>query len=73
MVLGGKGSFRNHIWRSYGLTTQQYYNLVVFGNKDFIPTCPTCGTAVGFIKLTKGYHQYCSHWCMSASEKVKKQ
>lgn len=61
---GGKGSFTKHIANDYGLTPREYYNLVVFGTINYVKICPVCGqNEVEFVKLSKGYREYCSQKC----------
>lgn len=41
---------------------------MVFGNIKYKPKCITCGNQVEFIKLSKGYRQYCSTKCVSSAD-----
>jgi len=60
------------IWKSleyYGMTTQNYYDIVVLGLKspDDRPKChrPECGNFVEFINISSGYRKFCSISCNS--------
>lgn len=52
-------SFSEYIRRKYGLNQQEYYNLVVYGDKDKSPICPICGIRpIKFKNINLGYSYY---------------
>lgn len=54
-----------YLKRTYGLSIQEYYNLVVYGSKEATPKCPYCGNNKAFYKLIYGYYYTCSsHDCI---------
>lgn len=56
----------------YGLTEEEYYNLVVNGNKDYRPKCP-CGNNLKFYGISKGYvTKYCSNKCSNIFKTIPK-
>lgn len=56
--------FDNHIFNKYGLTLEEYYNLVVNGDKNYRPKCP-CGNNLRFNSgnISNPYKVYCSTQC----------
>jgi hypothetical protein len=49
---------------NYSLTEMEYYNQVVFGNKDLIPKCKWCNGNLTFKSLGRGYGgDLCSPRC----------
>ena len=42
--------------------------MVVYDDVKYKPKCLTCGKPVEFIKLSKGYRDYCSIHCVSAAD-----
>ena len=63
--------FLKHVKETYGLTAQQYYNIIVYDDINYVGKCKTCGKETEFIKLSKGYRDYCCHWCTSASDETR--
>ena len=48
-----------YLSRNYDLSIQEYYNLVVFDDKDFTPKC-ICGRHRKFWRLINGYYTTCA-------------
>lgn len=61
---GMKGILK-YIKSKYGLSYQEYYSLVVYGDKDYRPKCPTCGGPINKVgdRFYGGYKSYCSKEC----------
>ena len=67
----GNGLFSKRLMLKYGLNPKEYYNLVVFNDTAYRRMCPVCGQSeVEFIKLSKGYREYCSRKCSSRAAKT---
>lgn len=63
-----KFTMRKPIFHKYGLTCQQYYNLVVYGELEHneLCECKTCGKNYKkFNGLAYGYSRFCSGKCAS--------
>jgi len=61
--------FVQHIIDTYGLSDIEYYCLVVYGDKDYRPTCPVCGKECNWNgKISKGFTSTCSIQCHNASD-----
>lgn len=56
-----------YLMNTYQLTTDQYYSLIIFNDKDYIPECanPECHNKVGFRRLLQGYNITCCDSCKS--------
>lgn len=52
--------FKSYLKDTYNLTEQEYYNLVVFGDKDYETLCRYCGKPTTFLNFRYGYHAYCN-------------
>lgn len=61
-----------YLRRKYNITTQEYYNLIMYGNINNTPKCYLCGKPREFIKLSHGYKVRC-HECVNLchEEKIK--
>lgn len=55
-----------YLKNKYGITTKQYYNIVMYGDINYQATCEKCGGPVEFYKLSRGYSQYCCASCSSS-------
>lgn len=55
----------SYLEERYGLTLQEYYNLVVYGDKDYVHKCmnSNCNNPTIWLGLSKGYQGYCSRAC----------
>lgn len=62
LILNRFSNIKEQLKLKYNLTEEQYYNLIVNGDKDFIPTCQ-CGRKLEFRGVINGYHKLCSS-CM---------
>lgn len=55
--------FPDHL-KKYGLTVEEYFNLVVHGDPTHKDTCPYCGSKLSFKGLRafggRGYNKYCN-------------
>jgi hypothetical protein len=52
----------------YGISCQEYYNIVVYGDINFIPRCPYCNGYRKFWRISSGYYSTCaSDECISDS------
>lgn len=63
-----KFTMRKPVFHKYGLTCQQYYNLVVYGELEHneLCECDTCsGNYKRFDGLAYGYNKFCSGKCAS--------
>jgi len=60
---------RRYLRSTYNLTIGEYYNLVVYDDKDKKHYCRICGKELPFYKLTKPYRQMCSMKCKGEREK----
>lgn len=59
-------SVNEYLLSKYGITTQQYYNLCVFGNIFSTPKCPICGKSCMYKGKVTGYTSTCnSPECLS--------
>lgn len=60
-----KNSMSRYLRNNYGLTSQEYYNLIIYGDKNFIPRCSIegCDNPVRFLRLLSGYLSVCSNDC----------
>lgn len=49
----------------YGLTLEEYYNIIVYGDKDYIHECmnPECRKKLEFLGLHRGYKGTCNREC----------
>lgn len=58
--------FSRYLRSTYNLSQQEYYSLIVFGDKDYFPKCKTsdCNNSVEFYRLSSGFREYCCHECM---------
>lgn len=56
--------FDDYLMSKYSLTTEEYYNLVVNGDKTFVPKCE-CGSQLRFNRgnICHPYKKYCSTQC----------
>lgn len=50
----------NYLLNKYNLTIREYYNLVVYGNKDHKIICNKCGNELKFVNLLYGYSNKCN-------------
>ena len=59
--------FGSYLLDTYGITIQEYYNIVVFDDINHIELChnPNCNNQVDFIGLFTGYRWNCSNSCTS--------
>lgn len=48
-----------YLMKTYGLTAQEYYNLVMYGGVNNTPVCYKCGKPREFIKISHGYKVRC--------------
>lgn len=55
----------NYLRSRYGISQREYYNLIFFGEKEHHEYCKYCGKEVGFISISKGYHQFCNGSCVT--------
>lgn len=70
-VWSGKGHFTSYIKKEYNLTPKEYYNIVVFNDINYRKICPVCKlNEVEFIKISKGYRDFCSNRCVSNAPKT---
>lgn len=55
------GVFNRYLMNNYGITSKEYYNLVIYGDKGYCPPCsnPNCKNKRSFISLSRGYHKTC--------------
>lgn len=51
---------KRYLRKTYNLSEQEYYNIVVFGDKDYIPKCKFCGRDRKFWRLRDGYYSTCA-------------
>ena len=51
--------FSKYLLNDYALLPQEYYNLIIFGDINYIPKCPYCGTPLRFQSLQRGYRKEC--------------
>ena len=67
---GSSGS--KYLEQNYGLTTSEYYSLIVYNNKDYIPKCEYCKKPITkFKSLSKGWTRYCSQSCITSHRLTK--
>lgn len=60
----GPNEIIKYLKTNYNLTTEEYYNLVVYGEKSHEYTCPICKKPITkFLGLCRGYHETCSIEC----------
>ena len=60
-----------HLLKNHALTQKEYYDSYIKQpNEGF---CLTCGKELTFIKLSKGYGEFCSTKCMANNTKIKQQ
>lgn len=53
-----------YLKNTYNLSLQQYYNLIVFSDKNHVQLCHCCKRKiVNFINLKDGYNKYCNQLC----------
>lgn len=52
------GVFVQYLNKTYGLNSKEYFNLIIYGNKDYIPLCK-CGLPRKFVSLSRGYSPTC--------------
>lgn len=57
-----------YLINKYGITSQEYYNLIMYGNTSNTPKCFRCGKPREFIKISHGYKSRC-HECLIKSHK----
>lgn len=56
---------------NYHITQQQYYNLVIYGNINYIPKCPYCNNPRKYWRLINGYYTTCSNYeCISNKHSI---
>jgi len=53
---------KRYLNRVYGLTDQEYYNIVVYGDIEATPRCPYCGRPKKFWRLINGYYFTCGDY-----------
>lgn len=58
-----------HIKYVHNLKPKEYYDLYIKQPNEGL--CPICGKETSFIKLSKGYHTYCSTKCMRNAPEIK--
>lgn len=64
----GNSSFRLHLERDYGITIEQYWNIIHGLPMDYHPECPVCGTPVKFHRPSHGgWRRYCCVQCTGAN------
>lgn len=64
------GGLSSHIIKSHkDLTIEEYYNKYL-KKDDLEGICPECGHKTGFIRLSKGFHKYCSCICAGKDNNV---
>lgn len=61
--------FPNYIQSNYGLDSQEYHNLVVYGDINYrhICECPGCNNFTEFRNTRSGYASYCSTSCSAVA------
>lgn len=67
------GVFNRYLYKNYGLSSEMYYNLVIYGDIFYYPPCsnPNCNNHRTFISLSRGYHKTCgSKECRSFMSSV---
>lgn len=61
--------FSDFVFKTYGLTEEQYYNLVVFGDPELKHYCPCCKKLLEFkgfrFQGRGGYEKWCSTSCQA--------
>jgi hypothetical protein len=67
----GSNKMPKYLRVNYNLTREQYYNLIVYGDKDKIHYCPICGNKLKFIALWKPYNSSCSNHCSGKLTSIK--
>lgn len=61
------GYIEGYLNNTYGITSQQYYNLIVNGDINSPNRCPICQNPTNYIgRLSRGYHETCSPSCRSS-------
>lgn len=63
---------RKPIFNKYGLTEQEYFNLIVYGDKEFIPRCKIHNKPLIFNGLNYGYSEYCGKECAEYGRRLKR-
>lgn len=64
-------SFNSHITHAHHIKSKEYYDLYM--KKVGEGVCKTCGKPTQFIKMWKGYRQYCCISCMSSNKDIQEQ
>lgn len=60
-------SAKNYLYTNYNLTLPEYYNIVVYGDRNKVMLCPNCGkNSMRFNGLTKGWSIYCNQSCITS-------
>lgn len=56
-----KSNFRRYLNDTYNLTSEEYYNLIMYGDKNHVTMCsyPGCTERVDFISIQRGYKRGC--------------
>lgn len=55
-----------YLRKKYNLSCQEYYNLICYGNKDYVNRCIRCGKPTKWKSLSRGWDDYCSMSCACA-------
>lgn len=63
---------RKPIFSKYGLTEQEYFNLVVYGDKYFTPICKVHNKPLKFNGISYGYSEYCDKECAELGRRSKR-
>lgn len=50
----------NYLHDKYNLTIKEYYNLIMYGDKDYKVLCKNCNSELNFISLSNGYSSKCN-------------
>lgn len=59
-------SAEKYLLETYNLKIYEYYNIIVYGEKDKVLLCPHCGrNSMRFKGLTKGWSIYCNQSCIT--------
>lgn len=63
-------TWSKYLRNTYGITLQQYYNIIVHDDIDYSPVCSVCNNEIPFRGLYRGYQTYCSKSCYHKSEEL---